>query len=209
MFKLRPSAFPSGYRLRISAECTSCTEAFRKLPLPADLVVWTMPPGFLGARWWGERRDGVLGPRGRGFLEEWKGSTGKWASLCRSRATGHAPRLPSSSLRWGLLSGPSKESKGARKRKARARGMRRPGAAFLTLEIVGRRSPSHDFVSSTFSSCVNWIVFLPILSFARYLHDTLISPRERQHIIHLISRVSLCRHHYFCSYWYIIFVEAT
>lgn len=63
--------------VKTSAKYASCTEAFRKLPLPADLVVWTMPPGFLGARWWGERRDGVLGPRGRGSSEEWKGSTGK------------------------------------------------------------------------------------------------------------------------------------
>jgi len=116
MFEVTSVSF-SGYRLRIFTEYASCTEAFRKLPLPADLVVWTMPPGFLGAYWWGERRDGVLGPRGRGSSEEWKGSTGKWASLCRSRATRHAPRLPSSSLRWGLLFGPSKESKGDRSSK--------------------------------------------------------------------------------------------
>lgn len=78
----------------------SRTEALRKLALPGDLVVWTTLPGFLGARWWGT--DGLLGLTWKGIPEEWKGSTGKWASLCRSRATGHASRLPSS-LRWRLL----------------------------------------------------------------------------------------------------------
>lgn len=31
----------------------SRTEALRKLTLPGDLVVWTMLPSFLRARWWG------------------------------------------------------------------------------------------------------------------------------------------------------------
>lgn len=124
--RLRSSAFTSGFRLRPSAECASCTEALRKLTLPDDLVVWTMPSGFLEAPLVGEttRRTKSPGPRGRGSPRRWKESTGKWASLCRSRATRHAPRLPSSSLRWGLLSGPSlrPESKGDRGEKKRKRG---------------------------------------------------------------------------------------
>lgn len=46
----------------------------------------------------------LLGPTWKGIPEEWKGSTGKWASLCRSRETGHAS-LSSFFfvlLRWGL-----------------------------------------------------------------------------------------------------------
>ncbi|KAG7200916.1 hypothetical protein KM043_003277 [Ampulex compressa] len=76
----------------------SRTEALRKLTLRADLVVWTTLPGFLGASWWGEE---LPGPTWKGIPERWKGWTRKWASLCRSRTTGHASRLPSS-LRWGL-----------------------------------------------------------------------------------------------------------
>jgi len=126
--RLRSSAFTSGFRLRPSAVYASCTEALRKLTLPDDLVVWTMPSGFLGAPLVGEttrRTDAESrGPRGRGSPRRWKESTGKWASLCRSRATGHAPRLPSSSLRWGLLSGPClrPESKGDRGEKKRKEG---------------------------------------------------------------------------------------
>lgn len=162
-----------------------------------------MPPGFLGARWWGERRDGSCG---RGSLEEWKGSTGKWVSLCRSRATGHAPRLSSSSLRWGLLSEPSKESKGNRSSKKKSSIVWHAPTGRRVLDTRNPRPlPSYDFVSPAFSSCVNWIIFFPNLSFARYLHDILISPRERQRMIHLISHVSL--YQLFCSYWYIIFAE--
>lgn len=76
----------------------SRTEALRKLTLPGDLVVWTMLPSFLRARWWGWRTTGA---HVEGIQEEWKGSTGKWASLCRSRTTGHAPRLPSSFFAGG------------------------------------------------------------------------------------------------------------
>lgn len=165
--RLRSSAFTSGFRLRPSAVYASCTEALRKLTLPDDLVVWTMPSGFLEAPLVGEttrRTDAESrGPRGRGSPRRWKESTGKWASLCRSRATGHAPRLPSSSLRWGLLSGPSlrPESKGDRgekkRRKApRSSGTHGHGIAFLTLEIcvcrrAGRRATvSHPRVSLPF-----------------------------------------------------------
>lgn len=89
----------------------SRTEALRKLALPGDLVVWTMLPSFLGARWWGQRT-----PRAHveGIPEEWKGSTGKSVSSCSSRATGHAPRLPSS-LCWGLGKLESKDDRHKRK----------------------------------------------------------------------------------------------
>lgn len=41
----------------------SRTEALRKLTLPGDLVVWTMLPSFLRARWWGD--EDSWDPRGR------------------------------------------------------------------------------------------------------------------------------------------------
>lgn len=162
--------------MRPSAVYASCTEALRKLTLPDDLVVWTMPSGFLKAPLVGETARLTdaesRGPRGRGSPRRWKESTGKWVSLCRSRATRHAPRLPSSSLRWGLLSGPFSrpESKGDREAAGRkkkesapierhARSRDRPGVAFLTLEICDRRADHRATVSHP-------RVFLP-LSFSR------------------------------------------
>lgn len=145
---LRSSAFTSGFRLRSSAVYASCTEALRKLTLPDDLVVWTMPSGFLQAPLVGEtarRTDAESwGPRGRGSPRRWKGSTGKWASLCRSRATRHAPRLPSSSLRWGLLSGPSSrpESKGDRGEKKKKKKRKAPRSSGTHGHGIDRASRS-------------------------------------------------------------------
>lgn len=144
---LRSSAFTSGFRMRPSAVYASCTEALRKLTLPDDLVVWTMPSGFLEAPLVGETARLTdaesRGPRGRGSPRRWKESTGKWASLCRSRATGHAPRLPSSSLRWGLLSGPFSrpESKGDREAVRRKKG-KRPGSGGTHGHGIDRASRS-------------------------------------------------------------------
>ena len=139
-------------------------------------ISWSGPcrPVFLGSTGGENVGDGVLGPRGRGSSQVWKGSTGKWASLCRSRATRHAPRLPSSPLRWGLLSGPSKESKGDRsleKRKARSCGTHRPGAAFLTLEIRGRRPDRAAISRLPRDSLLALIGF----HFFPFLHDTLVT----------------------------------
>lgn len=95
-------------------------------------ISWSGPccPVFLGP-YGGER--GLLGPTWKGLPVKWKGSTGKWASLCRSRATGHAPRLPSS-LCWGLFEVQSKDDlKERRSIKWHARSRDR-GAAFLTFE---------------------------------------------------------------------------
>lgn len=146
--RLRSSAFTSGFRMRLSAVYASCTEALRKLTLPDDLVVWTMPSGFLKAPLVGEttRLTDVesRGPRGRGSPRRWKESTGKWVSLCRSRATRHAPRLPSSSLRWGLLSGPFsrpalQSQKAIARRREEKKGKRPDRAARTVTGSTGRR----------------------------------------------------------------------
>ena len=115
----------------------SRTEALRKLTLvTGDLVVWTMLPAFLRALWWGT--EDSRGPRGRDPRGgAWKGSTGKWASLCRSRAAGHAPRLPSSFL----FAGGSRPAAGER-RDGRKNTRRRVPAALQT------RQPPHFFFLS-------------------------------------------------------------
>lgn len=141
----------------------SRTEALRKLTLvTGDLVVWTMLPAFLRALWWGT--EDSRGPRGRDPRGgAWKGSTGKWASLCRSRATGHAPRLPSSFL----FAGGSPFAAGER-RDERKNTRRRVPAALQT------RQPPHFFFLS-FSLFFPFFLFL--LLFVSFLLPLLLPTR--------------------------------
>lgn len=131
----RPSALLSDFLLRLSAPLRMLRVRKRCVNWLYLTISWSGPcrPVFLGPARGGEgrettetsRTDESRGLTWKGIPEEWKGSTGKWVSLCRSRATGHAPRLPSSLLfAGGSSSGPSPrpQSKGDQRAKKGKRG---------------------------------------------------------------------------------------
>ena len=154
----------------------SRTEALRKLTLvTGDLVVWTMLPAFLRALWWGT--EDSRGPRGRDPRGgAWKGSTGKWASLCRSRAAGHAPRLPSSFL----FAGGSRPAAGER-RDGRKNTRRRVPAALQT-----RQPPHFFFLSLSLSLSLSLARSLALVFFA-FLSASFLLPSPSPDAIPLIE----------------------
>jgi len=89
----------------------------------------------------------------------------------------------------GSSPGPLKSQKAIGARKKKSLIVWHAPTGRRVLDIGDPRPSSCDLASPAFSSCANWILFLPFL--ARYPRDILISLRERQHTdFYLISYVS-------------------